>query len=69
MLHRQLRSFWRSLFRRSQLEQEMSTELRFHLEARTEDLIRREGLPEPEAGRRARMEFGSIEKYKEVEQA
>jgi predicted permease len=42
----------------------MADEIRSHLEARTEDLIL-SGLPEDEARRRARLEFGSIESYKE----
>ena len=34
MFRAQLRSLWRAVFRRSQLEQEMSRELQFHLDAR-----------------------------------
>ena len=42
----------------------MDSELRFHLEAFTEDLVRN-GIPRPEAMRRARIEFGGIEQVKE----
>ena len=65
MLRVLLRSLWRGVVGRSRVEQEMSTELQFHLEARAEDLAKGEGLSRTEALRRARMEFGSIEKYKE----
>ena len=65
MLRAQLRSLWRAVFRRSQLEQEMSRELQFHLDARADDLMAWEGLPREEATRRARVEFGSLEKARE----
>ncbi len=42
----------------------MDAELRFHLEAFAEDLIR-SGVPRQEALRRARIEFGGIERAKE----
>ena len=50
--------------RRSQLEAEMDAELRFHLEAYAEDLVRG-GVPRGEAMRRARIEFGGVERIKE----
>jgi predicted permease len=46
------------------MESDMDTELRFHIEAYAEDLVRK-GLPREEAMRRARMEFGGIERAKE----
>jgi putative ABC transport system permease protein len=46
------------------MESEMDAELRFHIEARAEDLIRG-GVPRQEAMRRARIEFGGIERVKE----
>ena len=46
----------------------MDDEMRFHLEARTADLIRG-GLPPADAARRARVEFGSMEKHKEASRA
>ena len=42
----------------------MDAELRFHIEAAAEDLVR-EGVPREEALRRARIEFGGIELAKE----
>jgi predicted permease len=59
-----LRSLWNAAFRRSHLEQEMEEELRAHIEARVEDLMRN-GVPREEALRRARVEFGGLEKVKE----
>ena len=46
------------------MEIEMDAELRFHVEARAEDL-ERNGLPREEALRRARIEFGGTERTKE----
>jgi len=43
----------------------MSDELQFHLERRADDLVARGGLSRDEAMRIARVEFGSVEKYKE----
>ena len=65
MMWAQVRSLWRAVFRRSQVEQEMSRELRFHIEAHAEDLISHAGLPHSDALRRARLEFGSVEKYRD----
>src|SRR6266705_2092489 len=42
----------------------MDAELRFHIEAFAEDLVRR-GVPREEAMRRARIEFGGVERTKE----
>ena len=42
----------------------MSDEMAFHIEARIDDLTRR-GLSPGDARRRARQEFGSLERYKE----
>ena len=60
-----LRSVWRNALHRSVMEREMSDEWQFHLSRRAEDLVQRHGLSPDEARRRARLEFGSIEKYKE----
>jgi putative ABC transport system permease protein len=46
------------------MENEMDAELRFHIEAFAEDLARN-GVPRQEAMRRARIEFGGIERAKE----
>ena len=58
------RTWTRSTVRRSRMESEMDAELRFHIETRAEDLIRG-GVSREEAMRRARMEFGGIERVKE----
>jgi putative ABC transport system permease protein len=57
--------FWlRAVLRRSRMEREMDAELRFHVEACAEDLMRN-GVPRAGALRRARLEFGGIEQAKE----
>jgi putative ABC transport system permease protein len=62
------RATWRSLlaglFRRRQVEDDLSDEIRFHIEARARDLAAR-GMAADEARRTARIEFGSVERYKE----
>ena len=52
------------LFRRSRVEGEMETELRFHIETYVEDLVRT-GVPREEASRRARVEFGGLGQIRE----
>jgi predicted permease len=59
-----VRAFLAFVFHRPQVEREMEDELRAHLENRAEDLERR-GLSRAEAKRRARLEFGGYERYKE----
>jgi len=59
-----LRSLWRGLFRRADVEAEMREEFRHHIALRTEDLIR-SGLSPAEATRRAHLEFGHIESHSE----
>jgi putative ABC transport system permease protein len=54
----------RALRRSSSLGAEMEEEFRFHLERRAEDLIR-SGVPPAEARRRAQLEFGSTERWRE----
>jgi predicted permease len=58
------RSWMRAILGRARMEREMDAELRFHVEVRAEDLVR-SGVPRPEALRRARIEFGGIERAKE----
>jgi putative ABC transport system permease protein len=65
---KRLLSFARAALGRGSFESDMDDELRFHLEARTADLIR-SGLTPADAARRARVEFGSIEKHKEESRA
>jgi putative ABC transport system permease protein len=57
-------SLCRAILRRSKMENEMDAELRFHIEAFANDLVRG-GVPREEAMRRARLEFGGIERVKE----
>jgi putative ABC transport system permease protein len=52
------------LFRRARMERDMAEELAAHLEHRTDDLVRA-GFSQAEAARRARIEFGAVEGYKE----
>src|SRR6267378_3604215 len=59
-----VRSWLHATMRRSRMEGEMDAELRFHIEAFAEDLVRR-GVPREEAMRRARIEFGGVERVKE----
>src|SRR5215469_17815539 len=59
-----IRSGLRAMARRSRMEREMDAELRFHVEAYAEDLVR-SGIPREEAIRRARIEFGGVERVKE----
>jgi putative ABC transport system permease protein len=63
-----LRSYVRTLRARGAFEDGMDEEMRFHLESRTADLVRR-GLSPADAARRARLEFGSIEKQKDLARA
>jgi predicted permease len=59
-----LRSWLSATLRRSRMESEMDAELRFHIEAFAEDLVR-SGVSREEAMRRARIEFGGVERVKE----
>ena len=59
-----LRSAAASLFRRARVENDTEEELRAHVRNRAADL-ERSGLTRPEAERRARIEFGNHEKFKE----
>jgi putative ABC transport system permease protein len=59
-----LRSFWQSLRHRAQFENELDEEMRSHIEARADDLVR-SGLSRDEATRRARVEFGCVEAHQD----
>lgn len=61
---RTLRSLAGDIIRRSRFERDMTEELQFHLDRRTADLIA-SGLSPQEAARRARVEFGGVERYRE----
>src|SRR5580704_2600597 len=60
----QIRTWSQAILQRSRMESEMDSELRFHIEARAEHLMRG-GMPREEAMRRARIEFGGVERVKE----
>ncbi len=59
-----LGSLWERLFHRSPKNAEMEEELRSHIEHRADDL-ERSGLDRTEAERRARVEFGGYERYRQ----
>jgi predicted permease len=53
------------LVKSSQLENEMDTEVRFHIESYAADLVRK-GIPQQDAMRQARIEFGGVESNKDA---
>jgi hypothetical protein len=59
-----LRALMSTLFRRTRVEQEMDEEMRAHIERRAEEL-EWSGVAREEAERRARIEFGGVERFKE----
>ncbi len=59
-----LRSLAAKFFHRSQVEDDMEEELRSHIQHRADDL-ERSGVDRAEAERRARIEFGGRERFKE----
>jgi hypothetical protein len=56
---KRLRSLFRALRSRDDFENEMTEELRFHIDRYTADLVRSGSSPQ-EAERRALIEFGSL---------
>jgi putative ABC transport system permease protein len=60
-----LRSFWQNLWKRAERDLDLNDEIHFHIEARTQDLIRN-GLSREEAQRQGRLEFGALDKSKEA---
>ena len=60
-----LRSFLTTLAHRERFDAALDEEVRFHLAAQAEDLVR-SGTPPGEAARRARIQFGNIEAMKEA---
>ena len=58
------RCWGKAIFDRSQTDNEVETELAFHIDAHAEDLIRA-GMPEDAARRKARAEFGRVDTQKE----
>ena len=66
-----LKGLWvrvRALLFREKVEQELEDEIRFHLDMETEQLIHR-SLPPDEARRKALLEFGGVERFKEKTRA
>jgi predicted permease len=63
-----LRSLWRGLRRDRELEAEMADEFRAHIEMRADDL-ERSGVSREAALRQARIEFGSVPKYRDEARA
>ena len=61
---RRLRAGWGAIFGRARVESELDAELRFHVEAHAEDLMRA-GLSRGEAMRQARLKLGGLERTKE----
>src|SRR5580704_8473130 len=57
-------SWWKSLFRKSALDSQLDTELRFHIDKLTSDNIAA-GMAPDEARRQAILEFGGHEQLKE----
>ena len=64
MVRAKLQSLIAGLFRRGRVEADMADEIEFHIETRARDLVARGMSPEV-ARRTARIEFGSVERYKE----
>jgi putative ABC transport system permease protein len=60
----QFQSWIRAMAHHTRLESDMDAELRFHMETYAEDL-QRQGAAREEALRRARIEFGGVERAKE----
>ena len=59
-----LKSWWHGATDRSRVERDLADELDFHMKARAEHWVR-QGLSPEDAARRARLDFGSVERYKE----
>ena len=55
---------FRAIFHRAAVERELDDEMRYHLERETEK-NKRQGLDAGEAARRARIEFGGVDRFKE----
>jgi predicted permease len=57
-------NWWQRLLRKSYMEDRLDAELRHHFERQVADNLRR-GMPEEEARRAARLEFGGLDQVKE----
>jgi predicted permease len=60
----QLRSWWNALVHHKRIDNEIAAELKFHIDAHTQQLIE-SGISSQEAARRARIEFGRVDVQKE----
>lgn len=63
-----LRSWLKWIVKRERLETDLDAEVRFHIDSYAGDLMA-SGVPEAEAMRRARIEFGGIESHKDAVRA
>lgn len=63
-----VKSWSKWMMKRTQMENDMDAEVRFHIESYAADLVRT-GIPQAEAMRRARIEFGGIESHKDAVRA
>src|SRR5262249_8122888 len=61
---KRLRAWASAILRRSRMESDMDAELRFHIQAYADDLIR-DGASSDEALRRARLAFGGVDRAKD----
>src|SRR5215470_708611 len=61
---KRLRALAGAILRRSRMESDMDAELRFHIQAYADDLIR-DGVSSDEALRRARLAFGGVDRAKD----
>src|SRR5260221_12429198 len=59
-----LRSLWYTIWNRSRFERDLDDEMRFHLEARMDDLARY-GLSREKARHHAQIEFGCTEAHQD----
>jgi len=57
-------SWWRRLLRKEHAERQLDSELRFHFDALVMENVRA-GMSEPEARRKAHLEFGGLDQVKE----
>ena len=62
-----LKSVFRLLFRKEQVEQELDEEVRFHVERQTEENLRT-GMSLKEARRQALLELGAPERMSRIDQ-
>jgi putative ABC transport system permease protein len=57
-------NWWQRFFRSKRMERDLDSELRFHVEQQAADKVRA-GIPEQEAQRSTRLEFGGLDQIKE----